>query len=82
MSGSAFTRRHYRSLADSLAESLPQPRDFPDHETWTVANNQFWHDMEELARTLMRDNPRFDRERFIMAATRTGTPWPREGTRS
>ena len=59
-----MTRKDYILIAAALKEALP-----PDTMPFPVSGPEMHADIaENLCRALARDNPRFDRERFLRAA--------------
>lgn len=54
-----FSKRHYEALAEVLRVRRPR-MEAPDRPAWLAI-------VEGMADTFARDNPRFDRKRFIFA---------------
>lgn len=57
-----FTRMHYRIIAETLRAR---------YNMYKIAGSQpvFWEVVEDLCIMFKADNPRFDREKFIMWVT-------------
>lgn len=65
-----MTRKHYRMIAETLLVCAPLRT---DGEAWV----QWKEIVQEIAYTLARDNPLFDRAQFIQACIPAGQDNPR-----
>lgn len=62
-----MTRKDYKAIAEAVRRNSPRPGEVTDADMTEGAQHRWVALAEDLAQIMLRDNPRFDRVRFLEA---------------